>query len=558
MARVVKRKRGLRDLSSGSARSGLSTQRPQFVEKLPPCGANCPNHNAIRAVLTTIATAKDHGKSHEEAFEEAFYMLLETTPFPSVCGRVCPHPCESECNRTERGGAVAISRVERSVGDFGLERGLKAKKLTDQPRPEKIAIVGSGPGGLSAAYHLARRGYPVTIFEALPKAGGMLRYGIPDYRLPQGILDAEIIRILDMGVELRLNTAVGTDVSLEDLRSEYGAVFVAIGAHQGVKLGVDGEDAANALTGTEFLHRVNTGERIETGNKVVVIGGGDTAVDAARVSRRLGADVTIVYRRTRAEMPAIEEEIDAADQEGVQILYLAAPIEIRRQNDRATGMRCQRMELGEPDSSGRRRPVPIEGDTFDLAFSSLITAVSQAPEFAGFQSLVEEDDWIKVDESFQTKVDGVYSGGDDTRLGLVVDAIAHGRAAASSIHEMFTGERPRSQNAHLKVIRSANMQLGYYSETQRLARVEMPVEERLEEMLAEVVNTDTKEDVIQEAKRCMSCGMCFECGTCWSFCQDNAIIKPLTKGAPYKFNLKFCTGCGKCAEVCPSGYIEML
>jgi NADPH-dependent glutamate synthase beta subunit-like oxidoreductase len=303
---------------------------------------------------------------------------------------------------------------------------------------------------------------------------------------------------------------------------------------------------------------VNTGERIEIGNKVVVIGGGDTAVDAARVSRRLGADVTIVYRRTRAEMPAIDEEIDAADQEGIQILYLAAPVEIRRQNGRATGMRCQRMELGEPDASGRRRPIPVEGDTFDLDFSCLITAVSQAPEFSGFESLVEGDDWIKVKEGFQTKVDGVYSGGDDTRLGLVVDAIAHGRAAASSIHELFTGERAPSQDAHLKVIRSANMQLGYYSETQRLAREQMPVEDRLRDMLAEVVTTDSEEDVIQEAKRCMSCGMCFDCGTCWSFCQDSAIIKPLLKGAPYKFNFKFCTGCGKCAQVCPCGYIEML
>ena len=275
--------------------------------------------------------------------------------------------------------------MERFIGDFGLEKGLKPRKLTEEARTEKIAVVGSGPGGLSAAYQLARNGYPVTVIEAFPKPGGMLRYGIPDYRLPQQILDAEIDRVLEMGVELKLNTAVGNDISLDDLRKEYKAIFVAIGAHRGIELKIEGESAPNVFTGTDFLHRANTGERIEVGSDVVVIGGGDTAIDAARVSRRLGANVTIVYRRTKKEMPAIDEEIDAAEAEGIEIHYLAAPIEIYEENGEATGMKCQRMELGEPDSSGRRRPVPIEGDTFDLSFTCLIAAVSQAPEFSGLR-----------------------------------------------------------------------------------------------------------------------------------------------------------------------------
>jgi NADPH-dependent glutamate synthase beta subunit-like oxidoreductase len=552
-----KKKRGLKTLRSGGAGPGVSTLRPAFVDRLPPCVGTCPNHNAVREMLMTISKAEDFEKPYEQAFEEAFYTFLETTPFPSVCGRVCPHPCEGGCNRKEKEGSVGINSVERFIGDFGLEKGLKPRKLTDEVRSEKIAVVGSGPGGLSAAYHLARGGYPVTVFEAFPKSGGMLRYGIPDYRLPEKILDAEIDRILGMGVELQLNKAVGHDVSLDELRKEYKAVFVALGGHKGIELRVEGEDAPNVITGIEFLHRINAGETVDIGDKVLVIGGGDTAVDAARVSRRLGADVTIVYRRTRKEMPAIEEEIDGADLEDVDIHYLAAPIEIYKENGKAVGMKCQQMELGEPDSSGRRRPVPIEGDTFDLEFTCLITAVSQAPDFSGFESLIEGKDWIKVDDKFKTKIDGVYSGGDNVNLGLAIDAIAHGRYAALAIDALVKGAEDQAAESLGEVIRADKMQLGYYKEAQPVARRELPVEERLKDMASEIVFTQTQEGAIDEAKRCMSCGMCFDCGTCWSYCQDNAIVKPLVKGDPYKFKLEFCTGCKKCSEVCPCGYIEM-
>jgi NADPH-dependent glutamate synthase beta subunit-like oxidoreductase len=257
-------------------------------------------------------------------------------------------------------------------------------------------------------------------------------------------------------------------------------------------------------------------------------------------------------------MPAIDEEIEGADLEGVKIDYLAAPLEIYTENGRATGMKCQRMELGEPDSSGRRRPVPIEGDTFDMDFTCLIAAVSQAPDFNGFDSLIEGKDWIKVDEKFKTKLDGVYSGGDNVNLGLAIDAIAHGNAAAMAIHEMIAGEQESSADSpKLGVVLAEKMELGYYEESKRVARREMPVDARLKDMVAEIVSTFSMEEAANEAKRCMSCGKCFDCGTCWSFCQDNAIVKPLTKGEPYKIKLDFCTGCKKCSEVCPCGYIEM-
>lgn len=555
---VKKKKHGLKSLRGSGSGSGVETSplRPKFVEKLPPCIHNCPNHNKIREILMIVSRAEDYGKTFDQALEESWNLFLETTPFPATCGRVCPHPCESECNRIEKDGGVSINNMERFIGDFGLEKNLKPKKMTDVARAEKIAIVGAGPAGLSCAYQLARRGYPVTVFEAFPKGGGMLRYGIPDYRLPQNVLDSEIRRIEDMGVEIKYNSSIGKDVPLENIRKDYKALFVGIGAHKGLNLRVDGEDAENVFTGTDFLHRVNCDETLEIGDNVVVIGGGDTAIDAARVARRLGANSTILYRRTRTEMPAIDEEIEGAIEEQVKIEFLAAPIEIYRNNGRATGMKCQRMELGEPDASGRRRPVPIEGDTFDLEFTTMIAAISQEPDFTGFDSLHEGRDWIKIDESGKTVMDNVFSGGDDINLGLVVNAIYHGRKAAEAIHEIITGEAA-PKDPEMETIRQDKIKLDFHDPKPRAEAKQIDVATRLQGLKTEITATMTLDEAVAEAKRCMSCGMCFECGNCWSFCQDNAVIKPLIKGDPYKFKLEFCNGCKKCAENCPCGYIEM-
>ena len=556
---VKKKKLGLKSLrSSGGSSVETSPYRPKYVEKMPPCIDGCPNHNRIREMIMNISLAEKHEKPLDQALEESFYLFLETTPFPSVCGRVCPHPCETACNRKEKDGAVGINKLERYIGDYGLDKGLKPRKLTDTVRSERIAVVGSGPGGLSCAYHLARRGYPVTVFEAFPKSGGMLRYGIPDYRLPAAVLDAEVQRIQDMGVELKLNTAAGKDITMDTLRKEYKATFIALGAHTGLKLRIKGEEASNVLTGTDFLHRANAGQPVEIGNKVVVIGGGDTAIDAARVARRFGAEAVILYRRTRTEMPAIQEEIDGAEQEGVRIDLLAAPIEIYTDgNGRATGMKCQRMQLGEPDSSGRRRPVPIDGDTYDLNFTTLIAAISQEPDFNGFDHLIEGKDWIKVDEKYKTKDDTIFSGGDNINLGLVIDAIAHGRIAAMAIHEMIAGDPLLPDNSDMPKITADKMMLDWYEGMERVKAYEMPPDERLKSLTAEIASTLPQEDAIKESRRCMSCGMCFDCDNCWSYCQDNAVIKPLIKGEKYSFKMEFCNGCKKCAENCPCGYVEM-
>jgi len=560
MAKLVKKsKRSLGGLSSRSAGSSsveTSPLRPVQVPKTPPCSNGCPNETNIREFLTTISQSEDCGRSNKESFEKAWEILTEKNPFPSTCGRVCPHPCEVECNRNHKDSPVSINNLERFVGDFAIENDFKLKILSQETYPQKIAVIGSGPSGLSCAYQLIRKGYKVTVYEAFSKPGGMLRYGIPDYRLPQDILDKEIKRIENLGVEIKCNQIIGKDIPYEELQNNYDAIFVGIGAHKGKLLGIPNEEASNVFTGTEFLNKINSGEKVEVGDKVLVVGGGDTAIDAARVSKRLGADVTIVYRRTRKEMPAIEEEIVGAEEEEIKIEFLAAPINFEKNDGLVTKMKCQKMELGEPDESGRRRPVPIPDSFFVLDASTVIAAISQEPDFTGLDNLHEGKDWIKTDENYLTKIPDTYAGGDALELGLVTIAIFNGRKAAETIHNMFQNIEPEKVTKP-PVITHDRMVLSYYESKLRNEPFKVKPEDRLKDLNLEITSTLTEKQVIDEAKRCMSCGSCFDCGTCWSYCQDQAIVKPVVKHQTYKFKLDFCNGCKKCAENCPCGYIEM-
>ncbi|OPZ15822.1 MAG: Glutamate synthase (NADPH) small chain [candidate division BRC1 bacterium ADurb.BinA364] len=558
--KVVKKKSfGSRGGFGGGSSRGReqSPLRPKHVPKLAPCGAHCPSGNKVRSFVTAIAQAELLGKTPEQAYEDAWHIYTETSPFPAVCGRVCPHPCEDNCNRKELDGAVGINKIERAIGDFGIEKKLKIKVLDEEKKPQKVAIVGAGPAGISCACQLARRGYGVTIFEAMEKPGGMLLWGIPGYRLPEGVLEKEIQKVLDLGVELKCGVKVGKDLSIDDLRQRFDAVFVAIGAQQGMLLGVEGEDARNVFTGVDFLNRFHHGEQLDLGDKVavVVVGGGDTAIDAARICKRLGCDVTILYRRTIAEMPAIALEIKEALEEGIKIEFLAAPIGFDRDGDRVTAMKCIRMELGEPDSSGRRRPVPIEGSDFKIEVSAVISAISQEPDFTGFEALREGRDWVKVDEYGATKVDGVWAGGDVVNLDLVTTAIGHGRRAAESIIAKFTGQPIVKDD--LPPIPASRIRMDHYERQERIEANSLGVEERLGLVDAEVHKTLRGEAVLIESKRCFSCGQCFYCEKCWLFCQDSAIEKAPAKGELYKFKLENCTGCKKCSEECPCGFIEM-
>jgi len=558
-------------LAGGGGSGGqISPLRPRYVESLPPCTGNCPSGNDIRGWLTVISLREKLGLSLDEACEKAWRIEMETNPFPSVMGRVCPHPCETGCNRGQKDGPVGINSVERFIGDYAIDHGLKAEPIEGEDlKDQKIAVIGSGPSGLSAAYQLARRGYKVTVFEGLPKAGGMLRYGIPVYRLPREILDAEIQRIVDLGVELKCDTKIGQDVSWDEIRKEYAAVYVAIGAHQGRNMGIPGEDGPGIWTGTEFLNHANSGKKVELGANVVVIGGGDTAIDAARVSKRLiadsaamaskmGAKVTILYRRTRAEMPAIDSEIDEAIEEDIKIEYLAAPIEILRDDDGAPkAMVVQRMELGEPDDSGRRRPVPIEGDTYELPLDTMITAVSQKPDLAALQSAELGDGWLNGDDWGFTGIDGVWTGGDNVNLGIATTSIGQARLAAEAMHAFLQGFEPKAAEKR-DMIRADKLKVEWYEPIDRTKRQVKAPEDRLAHPFDEVDLGLTAEDALVELSRCFSCGKCFGCENCWMYCQNNVFGKEPQPSPGHFFIIKAiekCDGCKKCWEECPCGFI---
>ncbi len=572
MGLIKKNKKKKQLTIRGGAGAEQSPYRPQAVEKHPPCIGTCPSGNDIRAWLTTIAQRETLGLSVEEATEKAWQIEMETNPMPSVMGRVCPHPCESGCNRKEKDGAVAINSVERHFGDFAIEKGLKAPMLdAGGPFDQKIAVIGSGPAGASCAYQLARRGYKVTCFESLPHWGGMLRYGIPEYRLPRDIIDAEYQRIADVGVEFKMGVTIGDEIKMEDLQKDYDAVFVAIGAHKGRLLGCDGEDGPGVYTGTDFLRLANAGDDPEIGENVVVIGGGDTAIDAARVSLRLGRDaagvartggakkVVLLYRRTREEMPAIDREIEEALEEDIIIEFLAAPAKINRDDDgNVVGMTVQHMELGEPDDSGRRRPVPIEGKLSDIPCNTVVSAISQAPDTDSLGAF-QETGWMDSDDWGKTGLDKVWTGGDNLNLGIATTAIGQGRIAAEGIHASLRGEEPKKVRKGPD-IGPDRLLLNFYEESKPAERDIMSAFDRLANPLAECDKGISAEAVLAEVDRCFSCGLCFGCERCWMYCTPGCFKKEKepVQGQYLSIHLETCNGCKKCAEECPCGFLDMV
>ncbi|MBE0429683.1 MAG: FAD-dependent oxidoreductase [Thermoleophilia bacterium] len=541
---------------------------PNYVRRMPPCKNACPSSEDIRGYLTQIAQAELFGRSREESLDEAWHILTDKNPFPAVHGRVCPHPCENSCNRNARDRPLSINNLERFIGDHGLRRGLRLRRLTDRRSEKKVAVIGAGPSGLSCAYQLARRGYPVTVYEDAGQAGGMLRTGIPHYRLPRDILDAEIENILDLGIETRYGIRAGRDVPLEQLRQEYDAVYAAVGAQAGVRLAIEGEDLPGVYSGVDFLHRVNSGSLREAGGAVIVIGGGNAAIDAARVAMRLGSAATIVYRRSRMEMPAIPEEIREAKRENVGFEFLAAPVRIRAGGPEPGGEAAGegphplevifiRMELGEPDESRRRRPVPVSGSEFIMRADTVVAALGQRPDLEGIEGLAGEDGWGAVQATRESAISGVFIGGDVIAQRFATYAVGEGRMAARAIAEYLRGRTYRQPYIPAPV-RPGEIQLKYYDRIPRNDHGYLPLEERARSF-AEVNLPLPEEDAIAETRRCMSCGLCFVCDRCRIYCCQEAISKDLRRrpGRIMFTDYAKCVGCGTCAEVCPCHYIEM-
>ncbi len=476
---------------------GLSP--PERVPEGPPCTFACPANVDVPGYLRLIAQGK---------VDEAYALILEKVPFPGVLGRVCTHPCEDACKREEVNTPIAICSLKRYAADNESGSWRKALRVKDDTA-HKVAIIGAGPAGLTAAFYLRKKGHQITVFEALPEPGGMMRFGIPDYRLPKDILRAEIKRIEDIGVEIRTNTKVD---SIEKLFEEgYNAAFLAIGAHQGLSIGVDGEDSPRVMEGVTFLREVSLGKRVALGNRVAVIGGGNAAIDSARTALRLGAkEVTVIYRRTRAEMPASPEEIDDALTEGVKIHFLAAPSRIISQDGKVE-LECIRMQLGTMDASGRPRPEPIKGSEFTISFDTIIAAIGQRPEVPRqFDLATGQGNVIQVDpDTLATSREGVFAGGDAvTGPASVIEAIAAGRRAASSIDKLLGGngnieetlwERPAPEPY------TGRRDKGFAD----LCRVEMPkipISEAHHSFAEVELGLDTNQ-AATEAKRCLQCDL---------------------------------------------------
>ncbi len=540
-APVTSRVRGLVD-GGGAERPAIhtgqwATQQPHRREWTPPCNHVCPAGNDVQGFLQALALKQT---------DEALGILLRTTPFPSICGRVCPAPCMESCNRLSLDEAVNVRELERYAGDHG-----KCFLRPHTFRAQQVAIIGSGPAGLSAAYHLALLGYQVMILEGGPALGGLLRTGIPPYRLPRDVLDGEIDRILDLGVEVVLNTRIDRR-RLFDLASEFDAVLVATGLQElrGLDLGSTGEDEA-VVQGIDFLDRAQRGEVRVDGERVVVVGGGNTAFDAARSALRLGArSVQIVYRRTREEMPAIAEEIDEAIEEGVACQYLTLPVRIEPgTGDARRALICRRMQLGEPDASGRRRPVEIAGSDFRVEADRILLALGQSPDLSVFPEGTEVRDGDDVLGLLQTPV---YAIGDlATNDGTVAGAIGSGRRAALGIHYVFSGEDLAPPAEHREeVIRAEAMKLHLFESVPAHHGMSRPAEERrLDQQEVRAGLADPA-----EAVRCLSCGVCNECDRCVTYCPEGVLKRV---GHEFIFDYEYCKGCGVCAAECPRNVILM-
>jgi NADPH-dependent glutamate synthase beta subunit-like oxidoreductase/bacterioferritin-associated ferredoxin len=500
-----------------------SSTRPLDQKKIAPCSLRCPVGNDIEGFLFLVGQKK---------YLDAYHLLLKSNPFPGVTGRVCHHPCEQDCNRVKFDQGLSIQALERFVADRAMRGGYRPVKLKAGQKA-KVAIVGSGPAGLSCAYHLARWGYRTTVFEAQDRLGGMLRYGIPEYRLPDNILEWEIKNITSLHVQVRLRQRLGTNLRFRDL-DQFDALFIATGSQKSRELSIPGEEARGVLSALEFLKEVNSGKRVHLSKRIAVIGGGNSALDAARCALRLGAEPLILYRRSIEEMPALPHEREALQAEGIRILPLVIPVRILTEEDRIRGIECLRARLGEPGKDGRRVPIPVKGSTFHIEVDQVIVAAGESPELSGFtRSLKIKGDRIVTGTNGATPRERTFAGGDvATGSGTVSEAIASGKKGAMAIHRFLLRDAIEGNGVEPEVVRFEELNPDYFPSGEKVPLRSLdPATAVLS--FDEVSSGYEEFEAVREARRCFGCA------------------------APPTYHLEDCRGCTNCEQRCPASAITI-
>ncbi|MBF0310667.1 MAG: NAD(P)-binding protein [Magnetococcales bacterium] len=541
---------------------------PTYSQRVPPCSHGCPAGEDIRGYNNILRGVW----KHDNPWQAAFYRLTETNPFPAVMGRVCPAPCQKSCNRQYRDETVGINAIEHAIGQYAIDHNLAFPKPI-HATGKRVAVVGSGPGGLSCAYHLARKGHAVTLFERDPKLGGMMRYGIMGYRVDRSVLEKEIQRIVDLGIEVRCNVRIGTDISLDELRKSYDAVFLGVGAQKGRNLPIPGSEGPGVTNAIAFLREFELvggsdgglGAMGLQGKRVAVIGDGDVAMDVARLALRLGASSTLLSGVAREEMNCSAPEFDEAKQEGTDMLFQTGTVSVERNASGAvTGLKCTRMVRKEKGEEGWNHAIPFfrykpeAGSEFTLPVDIIVASIGQTTDMAGLEQATGGTPWLQVDVNGQIQGQkGLFGGGDAVRISLLTTAIGQGRKAAETIDLQLRGIDPPKLSKP-DVIPYKKLKWDYFP-VSPLARRSLRHFEQVVDNWQEGLTCLTPEKAVAETSRCMSCGLCFECNQCMLYCPKEAITK--FKGNP-EGQVMFtryerCVGCHICAEVCPTGYIDM-